>query len=424
MQNKSDSEWFARHLRAALNSLYDPSVLRNSPLAELFEVNQQRSTVSELQRILIDAIESLKPNESAPSGSRTWRAYQVLRRRYTEQLPQSKVASDLGLSVRQLQREEKRARKVLADQLWALHNLETRVRDLVSKSSRGSTQEIPRDARVPTRLQELEYLRNSVPARMVQVKEVIEEVLETITPLLESSQVTVEYTPQEDVPSIFLQVPMLRQALLNVIGVAIHYVAGGRVCLQTQVLPQQICICIRAFASHDVSPPEEQEKVESLEMAQQLIQLCRGSLETTRTKGGKEAFTAKIGVPTVEQVTVLVIDDNADTLQLIQRYLSGSRYHFVGARDGQRGLALAEQLAPQIVVLDVMMPEQDGWTLLGQLREHPKTHTIPVIVCTILPHEELALALGAAEFIRKPVSRPQLLSALERQLDRPQKEPC
>ena len=125
----------------------------------------------------------------------------------------------------------------------------------------------------------------------------------------------------------------------------------------------------------------------------------------------------------MEQATVLVIDDNADALQLFQRYLSGSRYRFTGAQDAHRGLALAEELVPQVIVLDVMLSKEDGWTLLGQLREHPRTRGIPVIVCTILSQEQLALALGAADFMRKPVSRTELLSALDRQLDLRSREP-
>jgi CheY-like chemotaxis protein len=152
-------------------------------------------------------------------------------------------------------------------------------------------------------------------------------------------------------------------------------------------------------------------------MAEQLVRLCRGSLETAWSVEGEDAFAASILLPIAEQVTVLVVDDNADTLQLFQRYLSGSHYRFIGAQDAQRGFALAEGSGPQIIVLDVMMPQQDGWALLGRLREHPRTRRIPIIVCTILSQEELALALGAAEFIRKPVGRTELLSALDRQLD-------
>jgi CheY-like chemotaxis protein len=63
-----------------------------------------------------------------------------------------------------------------------------------------------------------------------------------------------------------------------------------------------------------------------------------------------------------------------------------------------------------------MLPGIDGWELLGRLREHPQIGTAPIIVCTILPQEEFALTLGAAEFLRKPVSREALLSALDQAL--------
>jgi CheY-like chemotaxis protein len=126
----------------------------------------------------------------------------------------------------------------------------------------------------------------------------------------------------------------------------------------------------------------------------------------------------QVALLAAEQVTVLAIDDNADTLQLFQRYLSGSRYRLVSAQNAHQALALIEELNPQVIVLDVMMPKEDGWTLLGRFREHPKTREVPIIVCTILPQEQLALTLGAADFLRKPVNRATLLSTLDRQLAR------
>jgi CheY-like chemotaxis protein len=115
---------------------------------------------------------------------------------------------------------------------------------------------------------------------------------------------------------------------------------------------------------------------------------------------------------------VLVIDDNVDTLNLMRRYLSGSRYRFIGVTSPREGQTLAEQTHPAAILLDVMLPEVDGWEVLSQLREHPATRGVPIIVCTILPHDKLAFALGAADFLRKPVSRGELLSALARQTDR------
>ena len=71
-----------------------------------------------------------------------------------------------------------------------------------------------------------------------------------------------------------------------------------------------------------------------------------------------------------------------------------------------------------------MMPQLDGWELLGRLRQHPRTSYIPIVVHTILPQEELALSLGASAFIQKPVTRQAFLAALD-QLTRPaeQSEP-
>jgi CheY-like chemotaxis protein len=126
-------------------------------------------------------------------------------------------------------------------------------------------------------------------------------------------------------------------------------------------------------------------------------------------------------LPIVEGVPILVIDDNADTLRLLQRYLSGTRYHFMGARDPEQALAMTKQTMPRVIVMDVMMSGVDGWELLGRLRTHPATRNVPVIVCTILPHEPLALTLGAAGFLRKPVSRDAFLAALNRHAGSPSK---
>ena len=76
---------------------------------------------------------------------------------------------------------------------------------------------------------------------------------------------------------------------------------------------------------------------------------------------------------------------------------------------------MAQEISPEIIVLDVMMPDMDGWEVLGQLRHHPVTSHIPIIVCTVLPEEELAHSLGASDFVRKPLPRQVFLSALSRQ---------
>ncbi|GAB4540167.1 MAG: hypothetical protein Kow0063_29700 [Anaerolineae bacterium] len=430
MKTQADRTWFLRHLRTVLTSLYDPSVLRDSPLVTLFGLEQRSNRVSALRRSLTDAIEALKPSENTPPGARTWRVYQILRRRYIEQATQRGVASDLGLSIRQLQREEKLARNELADHLWAVYNLEARQHSLASTLPEANDRASPMASQTPTHAQELEWLRSSVPPQMADIGEVIQEILRTIDPLCESLNVAVAYTMQKRPPRMLVQVPLLRQALVNIVSAAIHRVPGGRVHIQTRVLPEQVCIHVQAIANRDTSFPQKGEDAEGLEMAERLIRFCRGSLEITPDVGEEaepvkaegEVFVARIAFAAAEQIRVLVIDDNADTLQLFQRYLSGSRYQFIGAQNAEQGLALAEELTPQIIILDVMMPARDGWSVLGRLREHPDLRDTLIIVCTILPQEDLALTLGAAGFIRKPVSQSELLSMLDRQLDRRAKE--
>jgi CheY-like chemotaxis protein len=110
---------------------------------------------------------------------------------------------------------------------------------------------------------------------------------------------------------------------------------------------------------------------------------------------------------------VLVIDDNADTLQLLRRYTAGTRYRLVGTRDPDQALGIACETDPQVVVLDVMMPQVDGWKVLGRLRQHPLTGHLPIVVYTILAQEELALSLGASAFLRKPVTQQRFLAVLD-----------
>jgi CheY-like chemotaxis protein len=147
-------------------------------------------------------------------------------------------------------------------------------------------------------------------------------------------------------------------------------------------------------------------------MARRLAEYCGGRLALEKAT----SFCAVLTFPAPEQVQVLIIEDNADTQQLFQRYALGTRYCLTDARDPGHALELAARLRPRIIVLDVMMPEVDGWKVLSRLRQDPVTSHIPVVICTILPHEELALSLGANAFVQKPVSRQAFLAALDTQV--------
>ncbi len=411
MEDGDETEWLDRHLRRVLYHLYDPSVIRGSPLLELFGLQQRPSPISALQRTLTEAIEGLRPAAAAPEETRTWRVYQVLRRRFIEQVAQAEVAADLGLSVRQLQREEKAARQVLADYLRTTHSLTPQISRLAALPEPDGAS--PGGVRVPSRADELASLKESILVQMADIGQVTRGVFETLEPLLRSVQASAAYVASGDLPPVPLPVPIVRQALLNVASAAASHAVGGQVRILAHASLGEVHLTVQAVPQDHVAPASgASHPAEILQMTEKLLALCRASLQVATDP--EEVFAVEITLPLEEQATVLVIDDNADILQLFQRYLTRSRYRSVTAADPQRGLELARALRPAAVVVDVMMSECDGWTVLGQLREDPRTRDIPVLVCTILPQEQLALTLGAAEFLRKPVKRKELLAALDR----------
>ncbi len=114
--------------------------------------------------------------------------------------------------------------------------------------------------------------------------------------------------------------------------------------------------------------------------------------------------------------TVLVIDDDPATLDLTRRFLTREGFSVQTAASGMQGLALAKETRPAAITLDVMMPGMDGWAVLTELKKDPATADIPVIMLTMLDQKEMGFALGASEYMSKPVDRRRLSSHLERYL--------
>jgi CheY-like chemotaxis protein len=109
---------------------------------------------------------------------------------------------------------------------------------------------------------------------------------------------------------------------------------------------------------------------------------------------------------------VLVIDDDPTARDLLLRFLQKEGFRVVTATNGEEGVRLARELAPDVVTLDVMMPGLDGWAVLAQLKSDHTLAEIPVIMLTIVDDKNMGYALGAADYLTKPISRERLLTAL------------
>ena len=111
---------------------------------------------------------------------------------------------------------------------------------------------------------------------------------------------------------------------------------------------------------------------------------------------------------------MLVVDDQEPALQLYRRYLSQQPVQVAGTSDAGQALDLARRLQPGAIMLDVMMPQVDGWEILQALKNDAQTRTIPVLVCSAWADPDLAKSLGAADFLKKPVTQKDLLAGLRR----------
>jgi CheY-like chemotaxis protein len=113
---------------------------------------------------------------------------------------------------------------------------------------------------------------------------------------------------------------------------------------------------------------------------------------------------------------VLVIDDDPKVHRLIELTLRNQGYLLRFAGTATEGLKMAQQLHPAVITLDVMMPDMDGWSVLAALKADPELAHIPVIMLTIIEERDLGFALGASEYLLKPIDRNQLTAAMKKYL--------
>ena len=131
---------------------------------------------------------------------------------------------------------------------------------------------------------------------------------------------------------------------------------------------------------------------------------------------GKGLFV-RIQMPAAEdKITVLVVDDNADMVHFYRRCVAGTRYNIVAAADDRDLIGMVESICPAVIVMDVLLPHVDGWELVMRLHQNERTRHVPIVVCSVIREEELALSLGAAYYLAKPIRPRQFTQALDRVL--------
>jgi len=385
-------EKFRQELQHALTHLYDPSYQFSEQMYAATDCDPGKGPGA-VQSEIIQLIESLESDPSVPSGSRIRQNFKVLHHRFVLRLTQEETGGQLHMSVRSVQRAQREATHMLARHLW-------------ERSRERENSADDRKWLLQVR-QELLSLQRSAPGAECELGAAIRGALRIARATTARHGITVETQDTQSNLRVRSHPSALRQVLLSMIAELEQAMSSGRITLSAKHEGDRARITITAC-------PVSAEEPINVSLARELLSVQGGSIESL-FEGDRISLVAELPSATQpkDKVTVLAVDDNADLISLYESYCAGTAYEVVHVREGQRVFQAIKAAKPDIILLDVMLPDVDGWDLLLDLHADPATQTIPIIVCSVITDEQLALDLGAALYLRKPVWREQLIEAFD-----------
>jgi len=379
-------------VRWLLAHVYDNVALSEAPiLAELpgLADADPQTRANTIRSILLDCIEFLRPPRRQSFRSPAARSHAVLWLRYVEGMSINQVGEELALSERQTHRELRSAEAKLAEVLGT---------HLSSLAKTASAQD--------AHPQEPETEVTARPA-LVDLAQVLASAAATVAPLANSMGVTLRVDAAGATGKVFTDEGILRQFLIQGLSLAV----------QSSVIREVSALAAseQGMATLTIHFQSGQRPVspQMLTALRQLADTVNLSCTIAEKPGGEITITLRL--PLGQPRNILVIEDSAAAVELYRRYLEPTgEWHVVGVSEPRLAYDMARSLQPALIVLDLLMPGTDGWTILNLLRAHEATADIPVIVCSVFQDTLLAQALGASAHLRKPVSQAQLLSAVRK----------
>jgi PAS domain S-box-containing protein len=299
-------------------------------------------------------------------------------------------------------------------------------------------------------------------AEVFDVGGLIDQIAGTAQPLMTKNNNHFRIKRGDNMGNACQDITKLRQSLLNLLSNAAKFTHEGTITLRVEreqanseewlsfavndtgigIAADKLDHVFAEFSQADNSTTRDYGGTGlGLTISRRFCRMLGGDLTVTSESGAGSTFTIRLpaalpeaGAPQeeppqtnthIEQMsndihqpmagsTVLVIDDDAEASEIIRRFLEKDGFNVVTALSGEQGLRLAHELHPAAITLDVMMPDMDGWSVLRALKVDPLLHAIPVVILTMVDDKSKGYALGATDYLTKPVDRVRLHQILSR----------
>jgi GAF domain-containing protein/CheY-like chemotaxis protein len=283
------------------------------------------------------------------------------------------------------------------------------------------------------------------------VATLVRDIAAVIQPLAAKNSNRLDVRCPDGIGVMHADLTKVRQALFNLLSNACKFTERGTVSLAVAreavdgqewltfgvsdtgigMTPEQLAKLFEAFTQADAATTRRYGGTGlGLALSRRLCRMMGGDVTAESDAGRGSTFMIRLPAQAVETVeepaapepaddrpfvavgTVLVIDDEAAVRDLMQRFLAKEGFRVVTAASGEEGLRRARELRPDAITLDVMMPGLDGWAVLSALKADADLADIPVVMLTIVDDKNLGYALGASDYLTKPIDRERLAAVL------------
>ena len=293
-----------------------------------------------------------------------------------------------------------------------------------------------------------------------QLKSIIDEIVKTSQPLAEKNKNELIVNFQNSLNLVTADQTRVKQIVLNLISNACKFTENGKITLNISKKKKKsgdlISIAVKdtgigmtkdqmdklfnSFVQADSSTTRKYGGTGlGLTISKQLAMMMGGDVTVDSEINKGTIFTATfladylgasqdiknkalkqnslienvVSIENQNAKTILIIDDDPTVSELIKRQLLRDSYNVVIANNGKEGIELARKIKPNLITLDILMPEMDGWSVLRTLKADPEVSKIPVVMASILDEKNKGFSLGAADFVSKPIEKERLISSIQ-----------